>query len=127
MRTYFVYKIININGDVYYGSTCMKSIKRRVQYHRCYGNCCCNYFDWDNVTYEEVELLWADRAGARFIEQYYIDNFPCINNMRSHRTEEYICRRNYERQIEYRKRNREHVNEHQREYRKRRKLMNQCN
>ena len=90
MKTYYIYKIININGDVYYGVTC-QGVKIRVSQHAYYGmhgTASCKYFDWDNVTYEEVELLWTDKRGAEMVETEYILNNPCINQIRSYMSKE---------------------------------------
>ncbi len=68
-----VYKITCETGKIYYGST-SNTIKRRTE-QGWYG-CACK--DFINPTIEELHII-EDKAERLLKEDYYINNFECVN------------------------------------------------
>jgi ribosomal protein L44E len=84
----FIYKIYN-DGGVYYGST-QDNIRVRLSNHET-GNQYCSsvLLQFGKINYEIVETLeYEDKVELRKREQYFIDNFPCININRAYKSKE---------------------------------------
>ena len=85
----FIYKLYNEGGD-YYGSTKL-AINLRVNLHENGVECCSSSVlkNYGKINYEIVETMdYEDRIELRKREQYYIDNFPCINKIRAYTSNE---------------------------------------
>ena len=84
----FIYKLYNEGGD-YYGST-KDDIQVRLSNHET-GNQYCSLvlLQFGEIKCKVIEILeYEDKVELRKREQYYIDNFPCININRAYRSKE---------------------------------------
>ena len=113
-KSYIIYKIINLeDGRQYFGSTSLK-IKKRIRIHKRADDCSCSNFDWDNVKVEELEFLYCDKEQARIIEEEYRENNECVNMVRAYMSEERRKELNRKKSNKYANKNREVINEKQR-------------
>ena len=95
-----IYKIIcNVTGKVYYGSTIVPTLARRLAKHkekyRAYMLGKCNYvtsfeiLDKNDYSIILVELYPCNSRDELLMrERYWFDNFECINKIRPILTEE---------------------------------------
>ncbi len=130
--TGYIYQIIPIQGSKalsYIGST-KTPIKHRLQRHQHsyeeYKNgigiivSVYDLFDDFGVNNCEVieleEIEYQDRDDLRKLEQFYIDNLPCVNIQRAYRTDEEKLEQHREANIKYYAKNRDEINEKGRIY-----------
>ena len=86
--TCFIYKITcGITGEVYYGST-TKSIEERFREHRERMDCSSKRILQRSKHAATIELVEEveDPEMLLIRERYYIENFPCINQVVPGRT-----------------------------------------
>ncbi len=77
-----IYKVVNLEEDlVYYGSTCDRSLSRRMSKHkvshRRFNEVMGDMEKCKIYLVEEYPCLTIEQLRKR--ERYYIENFPCIN------------------------------------------------
>jgi hypothetical protein len=97
----FIYKIhCNETEEDYYGSTV--NFSNRMSCHKCSSetqlkkrNCeSRKIIERNNYSAEVIEVfLFDDKKELKKREQYYLDNFPCINKYPAYKTEEELKER----------------------------------
>ena len=80
----------------YYGSTKKRAIDRFWN-HKSNKGCASNQLDETKITYEVMEVVVGSGELLRQREQYYIDNYECVNIANAYRSEETRKRQNVER------------------------------
>tara|TARA_R110000803_G_scaffold5338_4_gene17634 strand:- start:467 stop:880 length:414 start_codon:yes stop_codon:yes gene_type:complete len=85
----------------YYGSTKKRAIDRFWN-HKSNKGCASNQLDETKITYEVMEVVVGSGELLREREQYYIDNYECVNIANAYRSEETRKRQNVVRQQAYR-------------------------
>ena len=109
-----VYKVSDGERD-YYGST-TTTLYQRLCVHKCPTNTTTTtILNRDNLTIilmEEVE----DESQLLIREQYYLDNYECVNTQRAHTTPEYHKQYNKQYQKQYQETNRDKLNEYYKQY-----------
>ena len=100
-----VYKVSDGERD-YYGSTTVKLYKRFQDHKRLINSARSNVLNRDKLTIELMEEV-EDESQLTIREQYYLDNYECVNVNRAHNTPEYNQEYNKKYLKEYRKNNRD--------------------
>tara|TARA_Y100001972_G_C7644865_1_gene324031 strand:- start:1015 stop:1476 length:462 start_codon:yes stop_codon:yes gene_type:complete len=115
----YIYKITcNITNETYYGSTTQLLDKRKYR-HTCKNNSysskqIIDRGDWNMIEVEKIEF--NDKKELLFREQYYIDNFDCINIKNAILTEEQKKEYNIRTTNEWNKNNRDRMLNNKKEY-----------
>lgn len=119
---YLIYKIhCNITGDDYYGST--KNLISRMSAHKCdtktqnskYKCCSKEIIKRGDYVVSVIETMEVEtQQDAFWRERYYIENYPCLNEVVPIKTKQEVM----ERKAQYRIDNKEAINIKKAEYRK---------
>jgi hypothetical protein len=125
-----IYKIIdNVNGNIYIGSTCKKTLAERLSQHKSrfklylekslegkYGSFdIIKNGDYKIILIEEYPCNTKDQLTAR--EQYWIENTECVNKKRAFITSEQQINHNKNYKKIYYEHNKEQILEYQKQYR----------
>jgi len=106
-----IYKLVcSETGDVYYGST-IRTLKYRLNNHRCKSNDCESKYFVDPVIELIEDYPCNNKRKLEKREQYYIDNNDCVNKLKSYITKEQLI----EYKKKYREDNKEKLNQKKRE------------
>ena len=132
-----IYRIVdNTNGNVYYGSTCERTLAQRLSKHKSQYNRYLNgnsHFtsSFDILKNENYEIILVenypcnskDELHSR--ERFYIENNECVNKYIPNRTKKEWCEQNKEMiqeyNKEYKEQNKELIQEYFKEYREQNK------
>ena len=113
--------VCNITDEKYYGST-IRTLQRRMTFHKNKSNTCCSKQIIERGDYDIFQLGEYDSIEeAETKEKWYIDNKECINERRVRLTEEEKKEYNKKKQKKYRENNREKINEMHKKYREKNK------
>ena len=81
-----IYKLTD--GEQYYYGSTTTTLQQRLAGHKCPANkTISNILNRDNLTIELMEEV-EDESQLRIREQYYLDNYECVNIKRAHNTPE---------------------------------------
>ena len=107
-----IYKLIcSETLNIYYGST-IRTLKQRLRKHRCKDNDCQSKYFVEPVIELIEDYPCNNRRELEKREQYFIENFECVNKYKSYMSEE--DRKEYDKK--YHQDNKEYYKEYMKKY-----------